>query len=75
MTSKTFRFDQALRFGLARAGLTQSDLARRVGVSRQAVSQWMKPNSNASIERVTQVALILDMPLNKFLELGKKQKW
>lgn len=69
-TLQTFRFDLALKFGLARAGMTQSDLARRLGISRQAVSLWMKSKS-ASIARVEQVSQALGIPMKKFIDLGQ----
>ncbi|MFZ9069127.1 MAG: helix-turn-helix transcriptional regulator [bacterium] len=71
-TLQTFRFDLALRYGLARAGMTQSDLARRLGISRQAVSLWMKSKST-SITRVEQVSQALGIPMKKFIDLGKPE--
>jgi len=52
--------------------MTQSDLARRLGISRQAVSLWMKSKS-ASITRVEQVSQALGIPMKKFIDLGKPE--
>jgi len=52
--------------------MTQSDLARRLGISRQAVSLWMKSKST-SITRVEQVSQALGIPMKKFIDLGKPE--
>lgn len=48
----TGNFSEALRDLLAESGLSQVDLARRLRVSRQAVSAWMTAGTIPSWENV-----------------------
>lgn len=66
---KKFRFDLALREGLEIAGMTQSDLARQMSVSRQAVSLWMQKR-DARLSLIMRVCQKLQIPVDDFMEMG-----
>ena len=61
--------DQATRIRLARqrAGLTQAQLASRLGVRQSAVSQWEKGRVSPELETRIKLAALLRMPLSDVL--------
>ncbi|GKQ42394.1 hypothetical protein RD055328_03170 [Companilactobacillus sp. RD055328] len=54
-------------------GLSQEQLADKLYVSRQAVSKWEKADSTPDLDKVIQIAKILDVSLDE-LVLGIAQK-
>ena len=42
-----------------RANITQKELAKKMGISQQAVAKWEKGKSYPSIKRLSQLATIL----------------
>lgn len=57
------------KFRLAK-GVTQMELAERIGVSYQQIQKYEKGASNITIHRLKQVAEALDISLNQFLGFG-----
>ena len=50
-------------------GLTQEELARKVFVTRQAVSRWEKGETTPSIDMTKLLATALDVPVMRLLDL------
>ena len=50
-------------------GLTQEGLARRLYVTRQAVSRWETGETTPSIDMAKLIALALDVPVMRLLDL------
>ena len=50
-------------------GLTQEELARKVYVTRQAVSRWEKGETTPSIDMAKLLASVLDVPVMHLLDL------
>ncbi|MBR3385061.1 MAG: helix-turn-helix domain-containing protein [Atopobiaceae bacterium] len=53
-------------------GLTQEELARRLYVTRQAVSRWETGETTPSIDMVKLIALALDVPVMRLLDLPQE---
>lgn len=53
----------------AELGMTQSDLAQKTYVTRQAVSRWERNESSPSVDMIKLLAHILDMPVLELLEM------
>lgn len=45
-------------------GFSQTQLAERVGVTRQAISQWEKGNTIPSIEKLQALSSVLEVPMD-----------
>ena len=54
---------QNIRIHRQRRGLTQEDLARKVGVTKQQIHKYEVGVSRVSAGRLDQIAVILDVPL------------
>lgn len=48
-------------------GWTQSELAQKMQVSQQAVSEWESGNKTPPVKRAKQLAEILDTTIEEFL--------
>lgn len=53
----------------AERGLTQEELARKLYVTRQAVSRWENGESSPSIDMTKLLAVTLDIPITRLLEM------
>lgn len=53
-----------LRAAMKRKAITQAELARQSGVTRQTVNEWLKGPTAPSRKRAPRVAKILDLPLS-----------
>jgi len=51
----------------ARCGLTQEDLAAKVGVSRQAVTKWESDESTPELSKLVALADVFDVSLDKLV--------
>ena len=58
---------EKLKLALERAGMNQSDLARRLGVTRGTVSNWLKGKRTPSLGHLQQTARILNMSITEIL--------
>jgi len=58
-----------LRALLRARGLSQSELARRIGVSRQAISQWLRKDGPVNLQgrHLVQVSRALDLPISELI--------
>ena len=54
------------------AGLTQEELARKVYVTRQAVSRWETGETTPSIDMAKLIAIALDVPVMRLLDLPQE---
>lgn len=61
---------RTLRTLLKARELTQSELARRVGVSRQAVSLWLRASGRVNLKahHLVQVSQALGLPVEKLIQ-------
>ena len=53
-------------------GLTQEELARKVFVTRQAVSRWETGETTPSIDMAKLIASVLDEPVMRVLDLSQE---
>ena len=61
-------FAENLRAAMDRAGVSQSELGRRLGIRSQAVNQWLRPGGTAPRgARLHQVAAALGVGLSELL--------
>lgn len=65
--SNPHRFDEWLRDEMLRRELTQSDLARKAGISQTLVSQWVNGKRTPSILSAKALADGLDLPVEVVL--------
>ncbi len=56
-----------LKAALDRAGMTQSDLARQLGVERGTVSNWIRGKRTPQLGHLQEAARILNMSLSEIL--------
>lgn len=49
-----------------RKGITKAELARRVGVSSAAITQWEAGDANPSVESVEKITKALDITMAMF---------
>lgn len=52
-----------IRAEMARSGLTQQDIANRIGKTRQAVSRRLTGLTEFRLDELAQIADLLDVPL------------
>lgn len=52
-------------------GMSQGELARRMGVTQGAVSQWENGSTNPEITKLTQLAQILQTTVDELLQPEK----
>ena len=52
-----------------KAGLTQEEMARRLYVTRQAVSRWENGETTPGIDMVKLICVTFDVPLERFFEM------
>lgn len=64
--SKTFR--ERLREAMDRAGLTQRDLAKKVGAGYPGINRVLQGKQNPTIEMADKLADAVGIPLSKLLE-------
>lgn len=50
-------------------GLTQEDLARRLYITRQAVSRWERDETSPGIDMIKLIARELDVPITELLDM------
>lgn len=54
------------------AGMTQEELARKVFVTRQAISRWETGETTPSIDMTKLLASVLDVPVMQLLDLPQE---
>lgn len=53
------------------AGITQGEMARRLYVTRQAVSRWERGETSPGIDMVKLICVTFDVPLERFFDMPK----
>ncbi|MGN0016035.1 MAG: helix-turn-helix domain-containing protein [Candidatus Avelusimicrobium sp.] len=66
MTEK--EFVKKIKIALAEAGLNQSELAKKMGIKKQAVSNWFAGYRKPKVETLQKIAEATGKPLNYFFE-------
>lgn len=61
-------FGQKILFFRKQKGLSQEDLANKIGVTRQAVSRWELEIAKPDIEKLYKIAFALEININQLLE-------
>jgi len=56
-----------LKDALRKAGINQSELARRIGVERAAVSKWVNGHATPTYGHLRKVAQVLNMSISEIL--------
>ncbi|MFN6554700.1 helix-turn-helix domain-containing protein [Mycolicibacterium septicum] len=70
MTPRTSRLGMLVRQHKQRSGMPDTELAQRIGISRQALSNWLSGNvkSIPSQENLRSAAAVLDVPYHAVLD-------
>ena len=63
---------QVLRIGLLAAGLTQTEFAKRIGVTNTAVSCWTNSGGKPRADRVPRIASMLGIEVQKLARLVER---
>lgn len=63
-------FADALRLRREERGLSQAEVAERLGVGQQAVSQWESGQSLPRPSRIAQLSVVLDVDMEKLWRLA-----
>ena len=50
---------------LNQQGITQSELARAIGVTRQCVNRWMQGSNHPNIKHIKQISAYLKVSIKK----------
>lgn len=61
-----------LKHKLLDVGMTQKQLADKMGVHKQVVANWLNGSRNPKRENIKKLADILDLPISFFYEEGQK---
>lgn len=61
-----------LKHKLLDLGITQKQLADKMGVHKQVLANWLNGKRNPKRENVKKLAEILDLPISFFYEEGQK---
>lgn len=64
----TADFARALRSARKAAGLSQNDLARKIGVTFMAVSHWEVGRNYPRAEQLIKLCQVLDLQINEIKE-------
>lgn len=56
------------------AGLSQEELAARLGVTRQAVSRWENGTALPTVDNMVELAKVLDASVDELLQLKREEK-
>lgn len=59
-----------IRSARQKAGITQAELAQKLGIPYQSVSQWERDTRNPKIETLQRIADALDTPVEVLLGIG-----
>ena len=62
---------ERIREARMRAGLTQADLARKLGISYQSIGQWERNGRNPKYETMQKIAEALGLTMNDLFEIPK----
>ncbi len=57
----------------AKSGLTQTDLAKKLGISRSSVNFWEMSLSSPSIANIIEMSKIFNVPTDYFLSSSDKE--
>lgn len=57
-----------------RAGLSQEELAGRLGVTRQAVSRWENGTALPTVDNMVELAKVFDLSVDELLQLKREEK-
>lgn len=60
-------FNKNLKFIREKKGISQQDLADKIGTDRSTISRWENSEMDATVEKALQVAKALDVPYPDFL--------
>lgn len=61
------KFKEKLSFLRKQRGMTQLELAERLGISRQAVSRWEQGMSEPSTENLVSIGKLFDIPVDSLV--------
>jgi transcriptional regulator with XRE-family HTH domain len=56
-----------------RKGITQVELARKMGTTQRAISYYENPETNLSLDVLTKIAKSLEIPVKKLLDFEKEE--
>lgn len=62
---------EQIRKARIRAGLTQGELAQKLGISYQSIGQWERSQRNPKLDTIRKIAEALDVSMNDLFEIPK----
>ena len=64
---------EKIRYFIDKLGLTQTDLAKRLGISRSAVNAWEMALSSPSLANIVEMARIFHVTVDSLLNSTERQ--
>lgn len=68
MTKIKNPLNKKIRAAMLDSGLNQTQLAKKLGISRQSLSEWLSTSANPKIEYIRKIAKITGKPVNYFFD-------
>lgn len=65
-------FQNKLKHRLIDLGISQKELADKLGVHKQVLANWLNGSRNPKRENIKKLAKVLDLPISFFYEEGQK---
>jgi transcriptional regulator with XRE-family HTH domain len=62
----------SMAVGMKLKGLNQTQLAAKLGKTKQIVSYWSNGDRLPNLDDVSSMALVFGVPVSKFIEWGEK---
>ena len=68
MRDKKNPIHKKIKFAMIESGLNQTQLAKKIGITRQSLSEWLSSCENPKLENIRKIAEATEKPLEYFLE-------
>lgn len=67
-----YNIAERIRFLREKSGMTQSDLAKNLGISRSAVNSWEMSLSTPSVSNIVEMSILFGVPTDCILSISDK---
>lgn len=68
MNNKKNPLSKKIKIAMLDSGLNQTQLARKIGISRQSLSEWLSSCENPKLQNIKKIAQATGKPVNYFFE-------